>query len=478
MRVHFIAIGGAAMHNLAIALKLKGYDISGSDDAINDPSHSRLKKYDLLPEKFGWFPERIINNIDSIILGMHAKSDNPELLKAKDIGLKIYSYPEFIFNQSKDKIRIVIGGSHGKTSITSIILHVLRSQNIEADYMVGAQLDGFDVMVKLTESNKFILLEGDEYLSSAMDLRPKFHLYKPHIALLSGISWDHINVFKTFEDYIKQLHGKDISYNNLLDIDASIALLKDLQTDNPVFLIHKHNNPCGVAIRSSILEAYEDALACDNVSAFGGVLCSNKIINKDCANRIDKLFFEILIAPDFDEKALSILKSKKNRILVKLNKFPVRTVQRKSCLNGFLEQDIDDKIENFQDFKVVTNNPPNKENSNDLVLASIIAKHTKSNCIVIVKNQQLIGSGMGQVSRIDALNQAIDKSKKFGFELKGSNLASDAFFPFSDCVEIAFKNGIDSIVQPGGSVRDQDSIDFCNENEMSMVFSGIRHFRH
>ena len=280
------------------------------------------------------------------------------------------------------------------------------------------------------------------------------------------------------EDYIKQLHGKDISYNNLLDIDASIDLLKDLQTDKPVFLIHKHNNPCGVAIRSSILEAYEDALACDNVSAFGGVLCSNKIINKDCANRIDKLFFEILIAPDFDEKALSILKSKKNRILVKLNKFPMRTVLRKSCLNGFLEQDIDDKIENFQDFKVVTNNPPNKENSNDLVLASIIAKHTKSNCIVIVKNQQLIGSGMGQVSRIDALNQAIDKSKKFGFELKGSNLASDAFFPFSDCVEIAFKNGIDSIVQPGGSVRDQDSIDFCNENEMSMVFSGIRHFRH
>ena len=280
------------------------------------------------------------------------------------------------------------------------------------------------------------------------------------------------------EDYIKQLHGKDISYNNLLDIDASIALLKDLQTDNPVFLIHKHNNPCGVAIRSSILEAYEDALACDNVSAFGGVLCSNKIINKDCANRIDKLFFEILIAPDFDEKALSILKSKKNRILIKLNKFPMRTVLRKSCLNGFLEQDIDDKIENFQDFRVVTNNPPNEENSNDLVLASIIAKHTKSNCIVIVKNQQLIGSGMGQVSRIDALNQAIDKSKKFGFELKGSNLASDAFFPFSDCVEIAFKNGIDSIVQPGGSVRDQDSIDFCNENEMSMVFSGIRHFRH
>ena len=214
MRIHFIAIGGSAMHNLAIALKLKGYDITGSDDVINDPSKSRLYTYGLLPKNEGWFSEKITDDIDAIVLGMHAKNDNPELLKSKEIGLKIYSYPEFIFNQSKDKIRIVIGGSHGKTSITSIILHVLRSHNIEADYMVGAQLDGFDVMVKLTESNKFIVLEGDEYLSSAMDLRPKFHLYKPHIALLSGISWDHINVFKTFEDYIKQF---EIFIDSILD---------------------------------------------------------------------------------------------------------------------------------------------------------------------------------------------------------------------------------------------------------------------
>jgi UDP-N-acetylmuramate: L-alanyl-gamma-D-glutamyl-meso-diaminopimelate ligase len=214
MRIHFIAIGGSAMHNLAIALKLKGYNITGSDDVINDPSKSRLDNYGLLPENEGWFSHKITDDIDAIVLGMHAKNDNPELLKSKEIGLKIYSYPEFIFNQSKDKIRIVIGGSHGKTSITSIILHVLRSQNIEADYMVGAQLDGFDIMVKLTESNKFIVLEGDEYLSSAMDLRPKFHLYKPHIALLSGISWDHINVFKTFDDYIKQF---EIFIDSILD---------------------------------------------------------------------------------------------------------------------------------------------------------------------------------------------------------------------------------------------------------------------
>jgi phosphoribosylaminoimidazolecarboxamide formyltransferase/IMP cyclohydrolase len=280
------------------------------------------------------------------------------------------------------------------------------------------------------------------------------------------------------KDYLIQLNGKEISYNNLLDIDASLDLLRDLDSTKAVFLIHKHNNPCGVAIRDSITEAYEDALACDNVSAFGGVLTSNKKIDKKTADQINKLFFEILIAPDFDDDALDLLKSRKNRILIKLNKIPIKNIQKRSCLNGFLEQDIDNKIEKIEDFKVVTTKTPNNKNSNDLVLASIIAKHTKSNCIAIVKNQQLIGSGMGQVSRIDALDQAIEKSKRFGFELNQSSLASDAFFPFSDCVEISFKNGIDSIVQPGGSVRDQDSIDFCNENKMSMVFSGIRHFRH
>ncbi|MBT3646596.1 MAG: bifunctional phosphoribosylaminoimidazolecarboxamide formyltransferase/IMP cyclohydrolase PurH, partial [Cryomorphaceae bacterium] len=280
------------------------------------------------------------------------------------------------------------------------------------------------------------------------------------------------------KDYISQINGKEISYNNLLDIDASLDLLRDLDSNKSIFLIHKHNNPCGVAIRDSVLEAYEDALSCDNISAFGGILTSNKTIDKISANQINKLFFEIIIAHDFEEEALTILKSKKNRIIIKLNKIPSKSIQSRSCLNGVLEQDVDKKIENFQDFKVVTKQSPNKNNSDDLVLASVIAKHTKSNCIVIVKNQQLIGSGMGQVSRIDALDQAIEKSKKFGFELKESSLASDAFFPFSDCVEISFQNGINSIVQPGGSVRDQDSIDFCNENQMSMVFSGIRHFRH
>ena len=234
MKIHFIAIGGSAMHNLAIALKLKGFSITGSDDAINDPSRSRLKKYNLLPQKEGWFSEKITSDIDAVVLGMHAKDDNPELLKAREIGLKIYSYPEFIFNQSKDKIRIVIGGSHGKTSITSLVLHVLSTLNIESDYMVGAQLDGFEVMVKLTDTSKYIVLEGDEYLSSALDLRPKFHLYKPHIALISGIAWDHINVFKTFENYLKQfeIFINSIEKNGTLVYNELDSELKKLVSSN------------------------------------------------------------------------------------------------------------------------------------------------------------------------------------------------------------------------------------------------------
>ncbi len=204
MNIHFIAIGGSAMHNLAIALHNKGFTISGSDDTIHEPSKSRLETRNLLPKKMGWFPEKITTGLDAVILGMHAKKENPELLKAQELGLKIYSYPEFLFEQSKDKTRVVIGGSHGKTTITSMILHVMQYHNIEVDFMVGAQLEGFDTMVHLTSENQFIVLEGDEYLSSPIDRRPKFHLYKPHIALLSGIAWDHINVFPTFKNYLEQ----------------------------------------------------------------------------------------------------------------------------------------------------------------------------------------------------------------------------------------------------------------------------------
>ncbi|MBW8333024.1 MAG: peptidoglycan synthetase [Prolixibacteraceae bacterium] len=204
MRVHFIAVGGSAMHNLAIALHKKGYQVTGSDDEIFEPSKTRLKTHGLLPEYEGWFPENITPELDAVILGMHARQDNPELLRAQELGLKIFSYPEYLYEQTKDKTRVVIGGSHGKTTITSMVMHVLRYNQIDFDYMVGAQLDGFDTMVSLTEEAKIAVFEGDEYLSSPIDRRPKFHLYFPNIALLSGIAWDHINVFPTFPFYVEQ----------------------------------------------------------------------------------------------------------------------------------------------------------------------------------------------------------------------------------------------------------------------------------
>ncbi len=204
MKIHFIAIGGSAMHNLAIAMHQKGFNITGSDDEVVEPSKSRLDKLGLLPPQMGWFPDKLDKSLDAVILGMHARADNPELLKAKELGLKIFSYPEYIYEQCKDKTRIVVGGSHGKTTITAMILHVLNSCGIACDYMVGAQLEGFDAMVKLTETARLAVIEGDEYLSSPIDRRPKFHLYHPHIAILSGIAWDHINVFPTFPDYVEQ----------------------------------------------------------------------------------------------------------------------------------------------------------------------------------------------------------------------------------------------------------------------------------
>jgi UDP-N-acetylmuramate: L-alanyl-gamma-D-glutamyl-meso-diaminopimelate ligase len=250
MRVHFIAIGGSAMHNLAMALHDKGDEVTGSDDEIFNPSKSRLENRGLLPKQFGWFPNKITKDLEAVILGMHAKADNPELLRAKEMGITIYSYPEFLYEQSKNKTRVVIGGSHGKTTITSMILHVMHYHNKEVDYMVGAQLEGFDVMVKLTNHNDFIVLEGDEYLSSPIDRRPKFHLYKPNIALLSGIAWDHINVFPTYDGYVEQFeiflneitNGGAIIYNQedpevKRVVETSTSLIKKYPYSTPEYVV-------------------------------------------------------------------------------------------------------------------------------------------------------------------------------------------------------------------------------------------------
>ena len=279
-------------------------------------------------------------------------------------------------------------------------------------------------------------------------------------------------------DLIDQINGKEISYNNLLDIDSAIHLMSEFNESLPTFAILKHNNACGLATRDNLKDAYNDALSADPVSAFGGVLICNTEIDNETAKLVNDLFFEVIIAPKFNSKALETLKSKKNRIiLIKKNNFLPKSSVR-SCLNGYLVQEKDLKTDEVQNLKNVTKISPNEKKIEDLIFASKISKHTKSNTIVIVKNKQLYSSGTGQTSRVDALNQAINKANSFGFNLTGAVMASDAFFPFPDCVEIANKSGIDSVIQPGGSIKDELSINYCNENKMAMVFTGIRHFKH
>ena len=279
-------------------------------------------------------------------------------------------------------------------------------------------------------------------------------------------------------EVFNQLHGKAISYNNLLDIDAAIMLMEDFKNEPPTFAILKHNNACGFATRSTISEAYSAALAGDPISAFGGILISNKPIDLQTATLINKLFCEVVIAPEYESQPLEILKGKKNRIILKQNPYSFKGDIVRSCLNGQLIQQRDSKVENKSSFTTTTNTSPSENQIADLIFANKLVKHTKSNTIVLAKNQQLLASGTGQTSRVDALNQAIHKAKSFGFDLKDAVMASDAFFPFPDCVEIAGKEGINAVVQPGGSVKDQLSIDYCNSNGISMVFTGTRHFKH
>jgi phosphoribosylaminoimidazolecarboxamide formyltransferase/IMP cyclohydrolase len=274
----------------------------------------------------------------------------------------------------------------------------------------------------------------------------------------------------------EQLHGKAISYNNINDLDAAVNLIEDFK--DTTFAILKHNNACGIASRENLSDAWRDALAGDPVSAFGGVLITNKPIDRKTAEEMNKLFFEIVMAPGYDEDALEILKSKKNRIILKRKPFTLPEKQFRSVLNGVIEQDRDTKVETGEDLKIVTDKAPTPSEVDDLLFANIVAKHTKSNTIVLAKNSQLVASGVGQTSRVDALKQAIEKARVFNFDLNGAVMASDAFFPFADSVEIAHQAGITAVIQPGGSVRDKDSIDYCNKNGLSMVFTGTRHFKH
>jgi len=281
-----------------------------------------------------------------------------------------------------------------------------------------------------------------------------------------------------FNKIFDQIHGKEISYNNLLDIDAAISLIADF--DETALAILKHNNACGMACRPTVKEAWEAALAADPVSAFGGIVVTNRTVDKAAAEAINSIFFEVIIAPSYDKEALDILSQKKNRIILVLKSAgkALQPMQYRSVLNGMLVQDRNVSIQHATDLQVVTDKAPTASETEDLLFANILVKHTKSNAIVLAKNKQLIASGTGQTSRVDALNQAIEKAGIFKFDLQGAVMASDAFFPFADCVEIAHDAGITAVIQPGGSIRDADSVDYCNQNGVSMVTTGVRHFKH
>tara|TARA_B100001741_G_C16555141_1_gene602154 strand:+ start:15202 stop:16725 length:1524 start_codon:yes stop_codon:yes gene_type:complete len=282
--------------------------------------------------------------------------------------------------------------------------------------------------------------------------------------------------FGDLENMFEKLNGKELSYNNLLDVDAAVNLISEF--NETTFVVMKHNNACGVASRNTLVKSWKDALAADPVSAFGGVLITNKEVDVETAEEINKIFFEVIIAPSYKKEALEILKSKKNRVILIQKNIKLPSTQFRSVLNGVLHQDKDLKTDEISDMKIVTNLSPNDEEFSDLKFASKVCKHTKSNTIVFAKGKQLLSSGVGQTSRVDALKQAVVKAKSFNFDLNGAVMASDAFFPFPDCVELAYNEGVKCVIQPGGSIKDNLSIEFCNNNNMKMVTTGLRHFKH
>ncbi|MBS9461985.1 bifunctional phosphoribosylaminoimidazolecarboxamide formyltransferase/IMP cyclohydrolase [Flagellimonas sp. 389] len=351
----------------------------------------------------------------------------------------------------------VISEGNGATTIEDRKRFATKAFNVSSHYDSAIfnyfNGDGTETALKISELNGQVLRYGEN----------------PH---QKGF------FYGDFDAMFTKLHGKALSYNNLLDVDAAVNLMGEFKNDAPTFAILKHNNACGLATRSSIKEAYVDALAGDPVSAFGGILISNVEIDGPTSEEIHKLFCEVVIAPSFSEEALETLKGKKNRIILVQNEVALPETLVRTCLNGVLVQDKDSKTDRSDSLTTVTKQEPNIQEIEDLIFASKLCKHTKSNTIVLAKNKQLCASGTGQTSRVDALNQAIHKAKSFNFELEGAVMASDAFFPFPDCVEIADKAGIKSVIQPGGSIKDQLSIDYCNENGLAMVMTGTRHFKH
>ena len=476
--VEFLSTGGTRQF-----IESLGYPCKAVEDLTSYPSILGGRVKTLHPKVFGGIlcrreleqdrqqiEEYEIPEIDLVIVDLYpfeatvaSGADEATVIEKIDIGgisliraaAKNYNYVVIVASQLQYKPLLDMLMEHGATSS----LEERRWMAKEA-FAVSSHYDS-------AIFNYFDGVENSAFRCSANDQKALRYGENPH---QKGFFYGNLDAI------FDQIHGKEISYNNLLDINAAVELIDEFE--DLTFAVLKHNNACGLASRPTVLEAWKDALAGDPVSAYGGVLITNAVIDREAAAEIDKIFFEVIIAPDYDVDALEILGQKKNRIILVRKEQKLPKTQFRSLLNGVLVQERDLNIETTADLKTVTNTIPTEQEISDMLFANKIVKNSKSNAIVLAKGKQLLASGVGQTSRVDALKQAIEKAKAFGFELEGAVMASDAFFPFPDCVEIAHKEGVKAVIQPGGSVRDQQTFDYCNEHGVAMVTTGIRHFKH
>ncbi|NNE14367.1 MAG: bifunctional phosphoribosylaminoimidazolecarboxamide formyltransferase/IMP cyclohydrolase [Saprospiraceae bacterium] len=467
-------------------LKKNGLDPIQVEDITSYPSILDGRVKTLHPKVFGGILARREDNH----LGQLAKYEIPEI---DLVVVDLYPFEETV-KATTDESKII-----EKIDIGGIALIRAAAKNFN-DVMIIPSKNQYGFLENILENNGISTLEERKqmaleafgvsshydtaifnyFINNTSTEKDNFKVSIPSGSTLRYGENPHQQgiFFGDLTNVFHKLGGKELSFNNLVDIDAAVQLMAEFEHDDPTFAVLKHTNACGVATRNTVFEAWTDALAGDPVSAFGGILICNRTIDLKTAEEINKLFYEVLIAPNFDDDAADLLLSKKKRVLLKINQFVRQDKSFKSILNGVIQQDTDLKMESEIDFECKTNAQPTSEQIKDLEFANKLVKHLKSNTIVLAKNNQLLGMGCGQTSRVDACNQAIAKAIKFGFDLNGAVMASDAFFPFPDCVEIAHKAGIKAVIQPGGSIKDQLSVDYCNEHDMPMVFTKIRHFKH
>ena len=478
--VTIYSTGGTQSH-----IEKLGVEVNAVESLTSYPSILGGRVKTLHPKVFGGILSR--REFDGDVLQL----EEYEIPEIDLVIVDLYPFEDTVKSRADHKEIIE------KIDIGGISLIRAAAKNYNDVVIVSSKKEYSKFSSLLSANNGFTSLEERKYLAKkAFGISSNYDRHIFHYFSDGGDNSVHIDMEKinplrygenphqkgwfagNLDDLFTQLNGKALSYNNLLDIDAAVMLMKDFINDDPTFAILKHNNACGLSTRSNLSEAYSAALEADSVSAFGGVLIANREIDIETANKINELFCEVVIAPSYSADSIELLKSKKNRIILvqKETIFPDTLVR--TCLNGHLVQDKDLSIEAEADFLLKTNRAPSNQQIQDLCFANKLVKHTKSNTIVLAKNNQLLASGTGQTSRVDALNQAIHKAKSFGFDLKDSVMASDAFFPFPDCVEIAGNEGVNAVVQPGGSIKDKLSIDYCNENQIAMVFTGKRHFKH